>query len=233
MVFFRADDVGAGGCAFQALCRLFRHHQVPLALAVVPAWLSDMRVDQLFRDAPLEEPLWGWHQHGWRHVNWERSGKKSEFGEGRPFEKQRQDLEHGRRKMEGIFGSRFLPVFTPPWNRLSKTTVEIAADLDFQGVSLMGPIPGGNNSGADLKNLRVFVDLHTRKSKNAESDYHRLVGEIEQALSQNEPVGIMIHHQRMTPFGFEFLDSLLEILTKVCKARYFGFDELLRRDDNG
>lgn len=230
-VFFRADDIGAGGRAFEALCRLFRHHETPLAMAVVPAWLSQVRQEQLFRSAPLEEPLWGWHQHGWRHVNWQRSGKKSEFGEQRPFEKQWRDIWQGRQKMEDIFGDRFIPVFTPPWNRLSPLTVRIVQQLNFKALSLAGPLPRGTRPPSGLTNLRVQIDLHTRKGTDPEKDYGDLLDEITATLAKKEPVGFMVHHHRMTRFAFEFLDELLTLLKHGSPVRLLDFRSILGRKD--
>lgn len=230
-LFFRADDVGAGGRAFEALCRVFRHYEVPLAMAVVPAWLSEVRREQLFQTAPLEEPIWGWHQHGWRHINWQREGKKSEFGEQRPFEKQWRDLYQGRQKMEEIFGDHFVPVFSPPWNRLSHATLRILQELDFQAVSVAGPLPRTVRSGVTLPNYRVQLDLHTRKGKNAEADYDVLVEELGALLTKREPVGIMIHHQRMTRFAFEFLDELLNLLRFHLRAKFLSFREIPGKRD--
>jgi hypothetical protein len=230
-VFFRADDIGAGGRAFEAICRLFRHHQTPIAMAVVPAWLSQVRKEQLFRSAPLEEPLWGWHQHGWRHVNWQRTGKKSEFGEQRPFEKQWRDIWQGRQKMEEIFLDRFIPVFTPPWNRLSPLTVKIVQQLNFRGISLAGPLPRGARQPSGLTNLRVQIDLHTRKSRDPEQDYLDLLDEITAMMGRKEPVGIMVHHQRMSLFAFDFLHELLTLLNHQSQVDLRGFRNILEKKD--
>lgn len=213
-LFFRADDIGAGGRAFHALCDLFRKHGVPLALAVVPAWLSRSRVDQLFQSAPLEEDLWGWHQHGWRHVNWQKAGKKSEFGEQRPLDKQWKDIWQGSNKMKEIFGERALPVFTPPWNRFSDATLVVLEQLGFEGISTTEHLPRNSKAAKSLTNLRILVDLHTRKGDDPEQDYEKLLRELSGVLARKEPVGIMIHHQRMTPFAFQFLDAFLEIVRK-------------------
>ena len=212
--FFRADDIGAGGRSFEALCDLFRRHRAPVGMAVVPAWLSGTRIEQLFRTAPADEPLWGWHQHGWRHINWQRTGKKAEFGEQRPLEKQWNDIESGRKKMEEIFGERASPVFTPPWNRLSAATVKILLQMNFRGVSLLGPMPRGVRSPAAFRNLRIQVDLHTRRSRDPETDYPALLAELTAGLRRRETLGIMIHHQRMTLFSFEFLDELVRLLAE-------------------
>ncbi len=230
-VFFRADDIGAGGRAFEALCRLFRHRETPLAMAVVPAWLSQVRKDQLFHSAPLDEPFWGWHQHGWRHVNWQRSGKKSEFGEHRSFEKQWRDIWQGRQKMEEIFLDRFIPVFTPPWNRLSPLTIKIVKQLHFKGVSLAGPFPRGVRSPSSLANLRIQIDLHTRKAKDSEQDYTDLLDELSTMMAKKEPVGIMLHHHRMSPFAFEFLDEFLKVLNNSTQVNLRGFRNILERQD--
>lgn len=230
-VFFRADDIGAGGRAFEALCMLFRRHEVPLAMAVVPAWLSDIRKKQLFESAPLDEPLWAWHQHGWRHVNWQRTGKKSEFGEQRPFEKQMKDISQGNQKMEDLFGDHLIKVFTPPWNRLSASTLKILQELNFSGVSLAGPFPRGVKPSVILPNLRVQIDLHTRKAKDGASDFRELLDELASVPARKEPVGIMIHHHRMTRFAFEFLDELLHLLKRHAGTRLLSFREILDRKD--
>ncbi len=230
-VFFRADDIGAGGRAFETMCVLFRRHQVPLGMAVVPAWLSDIRKVRLFEATPLEEPLWAWHQHGWRHVNWQRTGKKSEFGEQRPFEKQWKDIFQGRQKMQDLFGDHLTNVFTPPWNRLSGSTLRILQDLNFSGVSMAGPFPRGVKPNIALSNLRVQIDLHTRKSRDGSSDFQALLDELGSLGGRKEPVGIMIHHHRMTSFAFEFLDEFLTLLRNHVRARLLSFREILEKED--
>ncbi|MEN6439826.1 MAG: polysaccharide deacetylase family protein [Syntrophobacter sp.] len=226
-LFFRADDIGAAGQAFEALCGLFRHHQVPLALAVVPAWLSDARQERLFAAAPMEEHLWGWHQHGWRHVNWQTSGKKSEFGGDRPLDRQHGDILQGRQKMEAVFGRHFIPVFTPPWNRFSTMTVKALRSLDFKGISATNPLPHGVKLPWGFCSLPVHLDLHTRKDKSPADGLNSLLTELCALSKSGETAGIMIHHQRMTPFAFQFLDHLLYNLKHVIRARFFSFREFL------
>lgn len=226
-VFFRADDIGAAGHSFETLCALFREHEVPLALAVVPAWLSETRTARILAFAPANEPLWGWHQHGWRHVNWQKTGKKSEFGDQRPLEKQWKDIWRGHMKLVNIFQDRLLPVFTPPWNRCSAMTLEVLAQLGFKAVSIMDPLPKAGKNTGRLKNLRIAVDLHTRKHDDGRADYAALLQELGAALSKDMPAGIMIHHQRMTSFAFTFLDELLRQLRLSEKVEFLSFQELL------
>lgn len=228
--FFRADDIGAGGQVFPALCRLFRFHRTPLAMAVVPAWLTAARTEQLFDAAPLEEPLWGWHQHGWRHVNLQRTGGKSEFSEERPIEKQWRDITRGIRKMTEVFGNRSVPVFTPPWNRVPTSTLKVLQELNFKAVSMTGFLPRIFKPGPHFKNLRIQLDLHTRKSRDGHTDFLNLLDELSAFMSKREPVGIMLHHHRMTPFAFEFLDELLSLFRHQAQAQCLSFEELLESE---
>jgi hypothetical protein len=199
-------------------------------MAVVPAWVTGVRAKQLFAAAPVEEPLWGWHQHGWRHVNCQRNGEKSEFGEQRPAEKQWRDIGLGLKKMTEIFGEHFLPVFTPPWNRIPAATLRILQKLNFKAVSMTKPFPSSIKPGIGLKNLRIHLDLHTRKAMDSHADFLALLGELNTLMTKKEPAGIMLHHQRMSPFAFEFLDELLQLLKHKVAVRFLSFADLLESD---
>jgi hypothetical protein len=45
------------------------------------------------------------------------------------------------------------------------------------------------------------------------------------------PTGIMIHHQRMTSFAFQFLDRMIYNLKYVIKAQFCSFKEMLNSYD--
>ena len=126
-VFFRDDDVGVPSCNFTRLLGLFAEYRMPLALAVVPAWLTVPRWRQIQSIADAHPSLWCWHQHGWRHANHEPVGKKCEFGPGRTESGIYSDLKRGRERLEEIMGVYYFPVFTPPWNRCDSSSMELSA----------------------------------------------------------------------------------------------------------
>jgi hypothetical protein len=130
--------------------------------------------------------------------------------------------------MQYIFGEHLLHVFTPPWNRLSSSTLRILQQLEFKAVSLSGPFPRGTRNPIALKNIRINLDLHTRKSKDARQDFKTLLEEIAGIHGRKEPCGIMIHHHRMTPFAFEFLDELLFLLKNQVRAHFLSFKDILQ-----
>lgn len=229
VIFFRADDIGVPSIAFNALCRLFRHFNMPLALSVVPSWLNDARVNYLFQIASPSETLWSWHQHGWRHTNWEKDGKKSEFGPSRNESQKWQDLWKGFNKMKEILQGHFVPVFTPPWNRLSHDSLALLYKVGFKAIStdqkltLKGEL-------SRLKNFRIYLDLHTRKTLKYKSAFEDLMEDCRRLIMAREPAGVMIHHNRMNLNAFLFLANFLEAIQKSHSITVTSFREMLDSD---
>lgn len=209
-VFFRADDIGVPGRQFERLMALFLRYRVPLGLAVVPAWLTAPRWRSLAALGAAAPELWCWHHHGWRHVNHETTGKKQEFGAGRPADAILGDLSRGKARLAGLMGEAFYPLFTPPWNRMCAEAMAALASLDYRALSRsQGARP---ESPPDLPDIPVNVDLHTRKEEDPEVSGEKLLGELTAGLADG-PCGIMIHHQVMNDAAFDFLESLLAELT--------------------
>ncbi|BBO93451.1 polysaccharide deacetylase family protein [Desulfosarcina ovata] len=209
-VFFRADDIGVPGSMFSRLLGIFAAHNAPLALAVVPTWLTFPRWEAIQREAAPNARLWCWHQHGWRHRNHEREGKKQEFGPNRALTAIISDVTRGQQRLRTIMGKAFQPIFTPPWNRCDDRTLSVLADNGFAAVSrFVTKQPPGR---LPLPDIPVSVDLHTRKCRNSKEDWRALFSELADGLAR--PVcGIMIHHQRMNDAAFVFLEILLKRLS--------------------
>jgi len=224
-IFFRADDVAAPGRNFAKLMDIFRRHQVPLCLAVVPAWLTGSRWQYLKGLGAKESSLWCWHQHGWRHVNHEIDGKKQEFGASRSRSDIKRDLVQGKRRLEDLMEAEFYPVFTPPWNRCSLSTLQLLGELGYVAVSRSrGSEP---KAPRQLSDFWVNVDLHTRKEWDPALGWSNLFNELQQAIS-SKLCGIMIHHQRMNDGAFDFLEMLIRVLVKRRELQLVNYKDLNR-----
>ncbi len=208
-VFFRADDIGVPSAAYTAMLSLFIRHRLPLALAVVPAWLTRQRWHALYETGAAGRHLWCWHQHGWRHVNHEPVGKKAEFGAARTAAAIRHDLLRGRQRLEEILGTLFYPCFTPPWNRSCAATIELLADCGFTAISQSRGAPP--DTGGTLAEIPVNVDLHTRKETTQTARIAGIAADIGSA-AQTCRIGFMLHHQRMSPWDLALLDLLLAMI---------------------
>ncbi len=222
-IFFRADDVAAPGRNFARLMGIFRRQRVPLCLAVVPAWLTGSRWQYLKSLGVKESSLWCWHQHGWRHVNHEIDGKKQEFGASRSRSDIKRDLMQGKRWLENLMEAEFYPVFTPPWNRCSLSTLLLLRDLGYVAVSRSRgsrpKVPG------ELTDFFVNVDLHTRKERDPALGWRNLFNELQQAIPSDR-CGIMIHHQRMNDAAFDFLEMLIGTLASRRELQLVSYRDL-------
>jgi hypothetical protein len=224
-VYFRADDVAVPGRSYREMIQVFSRQNVPLNLAVVPAWLTTTRWQALVRIGDAADHLWCWHQHGWRHHNHEPGGKKQEFGPARTHAALRQDLDRGRDRLEHLIGPRFLPVFTPPWNRCSAQTLDYLHRAGYIAVSRSrGSVPTGPQG---LRELAVDIDWHTRKDVTAAAGWQALTAELSQGLTR-PTCGFMLHHQRMSPVAVAALDHLLTLLKRYPRFALADFRSLCR-----
>ena len=223
LVYFRADDIAVPGTKFFRMMELFSNYRVPLSLAVVPAWLTAQRWDALQSSGQGVSSLWCWHQHGWRHVNYEYAGRSQEFGPARPLSDIKDDLLKGKRRLKDIIGDSFYPVFTPPWNRCNLKTLKLVKDRGFFAVSrncrALPPAPH------TLPDFCVDIDLHTRKVIDPATEWSRLFTELTEYLSSGR-CGIMIHHRKMNTAAFDFLEILLKTLKRHRRIRLVNFKNL-------
>jgi len=206
-IFFRADDIGVPGDNCRRMMEIHRKHGVPLHMAVTPAWLSGSRW-ALLKEWAGDDGLFCWHQHGWRHQNHQKRGKKGEFGPDRSWAEKENDLVKGRARLEAVMGEAFQPFFTPPWNRFDAETGQILSRLGYRAVSRSTgemkkvPLP------ETLPDLFINVDLHTRGEDDPDAGWHALMDEFEAAAATGR-IGVMLHHQRMNSAALDFLDALL------------------------
>lgn len=212
-LFFRADDVAIPSGNFSRMINLFRKYETPLEMAVVPAWLRTDHAQALLHECP-EAGLFRLHQHGWRHVTHQLTGKKGEFGTDRSRAVKRADLQKGRDKLLRLLGDRFEQRFTPPWNRFDAQTATLLGDLGYESVS--------RSSGEDRKvplpdmlpDFPINVDLHTRNEATPAASRQALLEEMAEELATGH-CGIMLHHQRMNDNAFAFLDGLLHAVARA------------------
>lgn len=223
-VFFRADDIAIPSRNQHRLLQMFAHFEVPLCAAVVPAWLNESRWESICATVQDKHHLFSWHQHGWVHTNHETAGKKHEFGPGTTPHRKRRDLARGRDKLQRILGRQFLPVFTPPWNRMDLETMGILKDLGFAAISRYSNATPP--TFPELPDFPASVDLHTRKETTPQDSLAAFLRELKVSLSRGW-VGFMIHHQRMSPSAFSFLEALLPQLAVQPSLRLSHFGHFL------
>ncbi|WP_421901698.1 polysaccharide deacetylase family protein [Maridesulfovibrio sp.] len=223
-VFFRADDIGYPGRQFSAMIEILKEHNTPLAQAIAPAWLNEQRRDALLEELGPDLKLWCLHQHGYRHINHERTGKKFEFGPSREKNVIAAELGRGKGKLTKLLGAHFSPIFTPPWNRCSAVTMDCLVELGFKAISRstnVSPQPP-----QELPDIPVNIDLHTMKNPSSEQGIKTLQSLMEDAVKSGI-AGFMLHHQRMNKTSQLFLHYLLAKINSTPGLRVKDIRDML------
>jgi hypothetical protein len=219
--WWRDDDAVQ---ATAALDQLLRIAQGPIALAVIPAGLQPDLAPR------LEDSAATVLQHGFHHRNHAPAGgRKSEFPDERDRQSIEQDLSGGFRKLSAVFGSRFLPVLTPPWNRIGGQAVAILQSIGFIGLTRYLARPAPRVHGVNLVNTHVdVIDWRGRNgppggflgedgclSLFVDHLQARRLGEVD----PDEPTGILSHHLVHDPATWRFLEKLRDFLANQAAAR--------------
>jgi hypothetical protein len=221
-LWWRDDDAVTDSPALRKLLEVAR---VPIALAVIPAELQPSLAVAIERSSPAAITVL---QHGFSHRNHEPAErKKAELGNARQATLVLAELAQGADLLRAAFGTRALPVLTPPWNRVASGLLPLLPACGFRGISTylarqaIEPMPG-------LRQVNTHVDI---------IDWHggrRFIGEA-QALTlllahlrakrlhqvePTEPTGLLTHHLVQDMASWDFLARLQDWLSAFPMIRW-------------
>jgi hypothetical protein len=226
-LMLRDDDAVAPSPALDRLIDLCERHDVPLLLAVIPAFAMPALASRLAA-APLVAPC----QHGYAHANHAAEGeKKREYGPDRPLAVMRAELCAGRELMQALFAGAALDVFVPPWNRIDRQVAAILPALGYQALSAFGP--GRPAPVAGLLRLDAqldIIDWHgTRGGRPPAELAAALARHLDAAFATGAPVGVLSHHLVHDEMAWDFLGTLLALVARHPGACWSAASHLLRQ----
>ncbi|MEQ8285073.1 polysaccharide deacetylase family protein [Thalassospira sp.] len=212
--WWRDDDAVTVTPELEAILAFEQHYNVPLALAVVPADLQNDLVERLVETVDTRVL-----QHGWSHKNHMPVGrKKQELDDVRDIGDVVSDLRHGFSVLKSRFGSRFLPVIVPPWNRVAEDVVASLQSLGFFGISTFNPRASAEpyqgllqvNTHVDVidwRGTRGFAGEDVVLGAMVAHLVARRTGQVDDL----EPTGILTHHMVHDKGTTKFLDNLFSM----------------------
>jgi peptidoglycan/xylan/chitin deacetylase (PgdA/CDA1 family) len=167
VVVFRMDDYSETSNTEMELriIEAFRHHNIPITIAVIPAVVSNGSD----REAPLATlgekkaailregyaaGLIDIALHGYTHQTYSPM-VRSEF-EGLAYEIQKEKISKGKKLLEEMTGAWVL-TFVPPWNSYDDNTLAALASMNF--VALSGSLANRSDLHARLSYLPATCEL--------------------------------------------------------------------------
>jgi len=221
-LWWRDDDAIAPTPALDRLLALAEGFDAPLHLAVIPHPAEAALADRL-QDTTHVFAI----QHGWQHQNHAPlNEKKAEFGAHRPTQIMFDEVARGWQRLERLFGPQALPVFAPPWNRVSPAVVNGLAGCGLAAVSTFLPRQTKYLS-PNLLQINTHLDPTAWRAGGGLVDPAVLAAEIAAQLTErrqgrgdnSEPYGLLTHHLVHDDGIWSFVGTLVEILlaSDVCE----------------
>ena len=207
--WWRDDDAGADSEQLTTLARLAASRRAPVALAVVPAWLTAACVERIGGCTSVTVL-----QHGVAHADHAApSDKKIELGGLAARQEMLAALADGRDRLADAFGAAFEPVLVPPWNRIAPDLVAALPGLGLTGLSTFGPRSTAEATPG-LHRLNTHLDLVVWRDgprpMTIDEALHALARTV--AGGSGEPIGVLSHHAVMDRGAFATLDRLLALV---------------------
>jgi peptidoglycan/xylan/chitin deacetylase (PgdA/CDA1 family) len=235
-VWWRDDDAGGAGPAFDRLLALAAAQAVPLALAVVPAWLEAPVAAQIRAAGAGVHVL----QHGWAHRNHEppapdgTRGKPAELGAARPPDAAVTELAAGWRRLGAFVPGRLRPALVPPWNRIAPAVREALPRAGYRTLSTFGARPTAGTADG-LRELNTHVDpIRWRSGKGfggaawtLDQLTAHLAARRRGQVDATEPTGLLTHHRELTPAAWACLAELLGRLRVHPAVQFPALESLL------
>ncbi len=222
--WWRDDDAGNDVAKLKELLHLQQSLGVPLAIAVVPGWLSD-EVAALIAGTGDIHVL----QHGVAHADHSAGrGRRMELCDRALSSGLRQALIRSRNVLRASFPSTLREVMVPPWNRIDEAVVSILARSGFVGLSTLGPRRGARRHGLVVNNVHVDI-IDWKAGRRFAGDKACLEASLRHledrrlgVVDSAEATGLMTHHLVHDAACRTFIDRFVHTVARHPAGRWLS-----------
>jgi len=226
-LWLRDDDAVAVTPALTRLAELCAGNGTPYLLAAIPS-----RADQDLAAFLAGQPLAEVAAHGWTHRNHGREGeRKQEFPAHRPKSEVLRELDCARTRIDAMFGAKAVPIYVPPWNRITSEIAALLPETGFRALSAMGR-KTMLRAPSPVYELNTHLDIIDWHGSRGGRDPGTLAAELAAHLTwarQNETptVGILTHHLVHDEIAWCFLEELLAETGQHAAVRWSRAGDLI------
>lgn len=231
--WWRDDDAVTDTPRLERLLELARRYEGGIALAAIPRYLKPSLAEALGREEKAFALV-----HGWSHDNHApKSEKKAEFGPHRPLAAMARQAEEALQTAQAALGAKLLPVFVPPWNRISPDLVPRLPELGYAGLSTFKD-RDRHSSVKKLVQINTHVDPVDWHGTRSLAEPEIIVASIAAAVGRrvtgeadpDEPVGFLTHHLMHDEAIWSFCERLAMFLAQR-DIRFLRIPKLFRNEN--
>lgn len=210
--WWRDDDAAEATPALARLLDLRATHDVPLAIAAIPA-IAQPSLAEALRGIAAIAVL----QHGWAHRNHAAAGAdKIELGGERTAWDTAAELARGRARLIEDIALPPLPVLVPPWNRIDAGLLPLLPGLGYDGLSSWAP-RAAPEATPGLRVINTHIDIidwpGTRHFVGDDAAIAQAVAHLAAkrtgAADADEPTGLLTHHLAHDDGCWAFIDRFV------------------------
>ena len=204
----------------------------PINLAVIPKFAQAILSDHLVAQENVSIS-----QHGWAHENHAPADqKKAEFQHGRSAEQMARDIQSGHDRLSQLFPDQFLPVFVPPWNRISEDAL---SGLTATGHQILSTFNAANGREPKPRRVNTHMDVIDWRGSRGFAGGELVLGQAirhlkakreDAAVDPLEPTGLLTHHLVHDQDVWNFLRDFNQFIAEQTGAEWCSISSCLTQE---
>ena len=198
----------------------------PLGLAVIPKNMKSNLLDVVHNNKNITVI-----QHGWQHISHEKNGL-NEYPDSRNKEDVLFEFSMGKKILEEAFGSKYRPIFVPPWHGISANFFKLLMQSGIFHISSKGNSLFSKYDDVFVANIHCgTVKWTTPPSFDHPSVYlEQIISHLRQrriGLSRKgEVTGIASHHLVQNKESLIFIKKFINIVNEHPAAKFLEIDDV-------